>query len=125
MFARFVDAVGMQKQEFFHVEFWPPIEKSCIRPLLCRTCEAAIAGLEGVDDITDKYNIEFVKVNNKKYARGLGIRLTLVLPQGGFKGPFYVFHGKLTHFAAYFFSQNIAKLTPPKTLEHYAQMPLS
>ena len=39
-----------------------------------RTCEAAIAGLEGVDDITDKYNIEFVKLNNKKYARNLGIR---------------------------------------------------
>ena len=39
-----------------------------------RTCEAAILGLEGVDDITDKYNIEFVKVNNKKYARSLGIR---------------------------------------------------
>jgi len=40
----------------------------------CKTCEAAILGLEGVDDITDKYNIEFVKVNNKKYARSLGIR---------------------------------------------------
>jgi hypothetical protein len=39
-----------------------------------RTCEAALAGLESVDDVTDKYNIEFVKVNNKKYARGLGIR---------------------------------------------------
>ena len=42
--------------------------------IIGRTCEAAIAGLESVDDITDKYNIEFVKVNNKKYARGLGIR---------------------------------------------------
>ena len=41
---------------------------------LFRTCDAAIAKLEEVDDITDKYNIEFVKVNNKKYARGLGIR---------------------------------------------------
>ena len=30
-----------------------------------------------MDDITDKYNIEFVKVNNKKYARSLGIRLGL------------------------------------------------
>jgi hypothetical protein len=44
----------------------------------CRTCEAAIAGLESVDDVTDKYNIEFVKVNNKKYARGLGIRYTVM-----------------------------------------------
>jgi hypothetical protein len=43
-----------------------------------RTCEAAIAGLESVDDVTDKYNIEFVKVNNKKYARGLGIRYTVM-----------------------------------------------
>ncbi len=43
-----------------------------------RTCEAAIAGLESVDDVTDKYNIEFVKVNNKKYARGLGIRYTVI-----------------------------------------------
>ena len=42
-----------------------------------RTCEAAIAKLESVDDITDKYNIEFVKINNKKYARSLGIRLFL------------------------------------------------
>merc|ERR1719210_143444 len=40
----------------------------------CKTCDAAIAKLESVDDITDKYNIEFVKVNNKKYARSLGIR---------------------------------------------------
>jgi len=40
----------------------------------CKTCDEAIAGLEGVDDITDKYNIEFVKINNKKYARGWGIR---------------------------------------------------
>ena len=40
-----------------------------------RTCEAAITKLEAVDDITDKYNIEFVKINNKKYARSLGIRL--------------------------------------------------
>ena len=39
-----------------------------------RTCEGAISKLESVDDITDKYNIEFVKVNNKKYARSLGIR---------------------------------------------------
>ena len=39
-----------------------------------RTCDAAIAKLESVDDITDKYNIEFVKLNNKKYARSLGIR---------------------------------------------------
>ena len=39
-----------------------------------RTCEAAINKLEAVDDITDKYNIEFVKINNKKYARSLGIR---------------------------------------------------
>ena len=42
-----------------------------------RTCDAAIAKLENVDDITDKYNIEFVKVNNKKYARSLGIRFGL------------------------------------------------
>lgn len=40
----------------------------------CKDCEAAIAGLESVDDITDKYNIEFVKINNKKYARSLGVR---------------------------------------------------
>ena len=40
----------------------------------CKTCEEAITKLEAVDDITDKYNIEFVKVNNKKYARSLGIR---------------------------------------------------
>ena len=39
-----------------------------------RTCEAAINKLEAVDDITDKYNIEFVKINNKKYARSIGIR---------------------------------------------------
>ena len=42
--------------------------------LIFRTCEGAINKLEAVDDITDKYNIEFVKVNNKKYARSLGIR---------------------------------------------------
>ena len=42
--------------------------------VLIRTCEAAITKLEAVDDITDKYNIEFVKINNKKYARSLGIR---------------------------------------------------
>ena len=42
--------------------------------IIIRTCEGAINKLEAVDDITDKYNIEFVKVNNKKYARSLGIR---------------------------------------------------
>ena len=42
--------------------------------IFCRTCDAAISKLESVDDITDKYNIEFVKLNNKKYARSLGIR---------------------------------------------------
>ena len=51
---------------------------SLIHPRLdnypARTCDAAIANLENVDDITDKYNIEFVKLNNKKYARGIGIR---------------------------------------------------
>ena len=46
----------------------------CITELIIRTCEGAINKLEAVDDITDKYNIEFVKVNNKKYARSLGIR---------------------------------------------------
>jgi len=40
----------------------------------CKSCDAAISGLESVDDITDKFNIEFVKMNNKKYARSLGIR---------------------------------------------------
>ena len=33
-----------------------------------------MAGLEAVEDITEKYNIEFIKINNKKYARSVGIR---------------------------------------------------
>ena len=49
-------------------------ERDCITELIIRTCEGAINKLEAVDDITDKYNIEFVKINNKKYARSLGIR---------------------------------------------------
>ena len=48
--------------------------QTLLKLLIIRTCEGAINKLEAVDDITDKYNIEFVKVNNKKYARSLGIR---------------------------------------------------
>jgi thioredoxin-related protein len=39
----------------------------------CRPCDAALTELETIDDEAEKFNVEFVKINDKRLAKTYGI----------------------------------------------------
>ena len=49
---------------------------SCLFPRYsrgCKACDDALQDLETIDDDAEKFNIEFVKINNKRLAKSYGI----------------------------------------------------
>lgn len=40
----------------------------------CVTCDKVLAGLEQIDDDTDSFGVDFVKINDKRLAKQYGIK---------------------------------------------------
>lgn len=40
----------------------------------CHTCDKVLAELEKIDDDTDKFGVDFVKINDKRLAKQYGIK---------------------------------------------------
>ena len=40
----------------------------------CVTCDTVLAELEKIDDDTDSFGVDFVKINDKRFAKQYGIK---------------------------------------------------
>lgn len=46
----------------------------CVDARSCVTCDKVLAGLEQIDDDTDSFGVDFVKINDKRLAKQYGIK---------------------------------------------------
>lgn len=52
----------------------PPFAPSTLDARSCVTCDKVLAELEKIDDDTDSFGVDFVKINDKRLAKQYGIK---------------------------------------------------
>lgn len=58
----------------WHLIVWDPTKKSSIPDARsCVTCDKVLEELEKIDDDTDTFGVDFVKINDKRLAKQYGI----------------------------------------------------
>lgn len=49
-------------------------KRFCIDTRSCHTCDKVLEELENIDDDTDSFGVDFVKINDKRLAKHYGIK---------------------------------------------------
>lgn len=67
----------------------------CIDTRSCHTCDKVLEELENIDDDTDTFGVDFVKINDKRLAKHYGIKNFPALTYFRKKEPI-IYEGKCT-----------------------------
>jgi len=71
------------------------IQFKCIDTRSCHTCDKVLEELENIDDDTDTFGVDFVKINDKRLAKHYGIKNFPALTYFRKKEPI-IYEGKCT-----------------------------
>lgn len=62
------------KIHIYKVLTCPPFASTTLDARSCVTCDKVLAELEKIDDDTDSFGVDFVKINDKRLAKQYGIK---------------------------------------------------